>query len=91
MNLVSNFWLVVVADPYSFLHYRLFSISPTLEYRDPRYYDRWRHPSNRSHRWEPLKPLREIYGETTEPVPVPRTGGRGPNGTPHTSDQRNFD
>ena len=37
-------------------------------------------PTNKKGRWEPRKKFTEMYEYTVEPLPLPRTGGRGPNG-----------
>lgn len=37
-------------------------------------------PSSRTGRWVIQKPFHERYEYTTDPLPFPRTGGRGPNG-----------
>jgi large subunit ribosomal protein L2 len=37
-------------------------------------------PSSRNKRWKPLKSPRETHGYTVEPIRLPSTGGRGPNG-----------
>jgi len=37
-------------------------------------------PSSNTGRWVTQKPFKERYEYTTEPLPFPRTGGRGPNG-----------
>ena len=31
-------------------------------------------------RWEPQKKVRDLYDYTTDPILMPRNGGRGPNG-----------
>jgi large subunit ribosomal protein L2 len=37
-------------------------------------------PSSKNNRWVERKPFREMYKYTVEPLPFPKTGGRGPNG-----------
>lgn len=37
-------------------------------------------PSSNNKRWVEIKPMRELYEYTTDPLPFPSTGGRGPNG-----------
>lgn len=47
---------------------------------DSRAHPPYKHPSSKWGRWEPRKKMSELYDYTTEPLPFPKTGGRGPNG-----------
>jgi len=37
-------------------------------------------PSSKNNRWVERKPFNKMYEYTTDPLPFPKTGGRGPNG-----------
>ena len=37
-------------------------------------------PSSKNNRWVERQPFNRMYEYTTDPLPFPRTGGRGPNG-----------
>jgi len=37
-------------------------------------------PSSKNNRWVERQPFNKMYEYTTDPLPFPKTGGRGPNG-----------
>jgi len=37
-------------------------------------------PSSKNNRWVERLPFHKLYEYTTDPLPFPKTGGRGPNG-----------
>lgn len=50
---------------------------------DTHAYPPLKQPTNKRGRWEPIKTLKDIreeIGYTTEDIPLPKSGGRGPNG-----------
>lgn len=47
---------------------------------DRKAYPKWDYPSSKNKRWIELESFREKYKPTVRPLPMPKTGGRGPNG-----------
>jgi len=47
---------------------------------DSHAYPPFKLPSSKNSRWIERQPFNKMYEYTTDPLPFPRTGGRGPNG-----------
>jgi len=66
---------------FALLLFRLFSTSSVIARKlDSRAHPPFKLPSSKHNRWvEPVR-LDKVYEYTTDPLPFPKTGGRGPNG-----------
>ena len=71
---------IILGANYLFLSRYLQTSSVCQRSLDTRRLPIYRFPSNKKGRWEPRKKFTEMYEYTVEPLPFPRTGGRGPNG-----------
>jgi len=66
---------------YAPLLFRLLSTSSVIARKlDSHAYPPFKLPSSKNSRWIERQPFNKLYEYTTDPLPFPRTGGRGPNG-----------
>jgi len=63
------------------LLFRLLSTSTVIARKlDSHAHPPFKLPSSKNNRWVERQPFNKMYEYTTDPLPFPSTGGRGPNG-----------
>lgn len=61
--------------------FRLLSASSVIARKlDSHAHPPFKLPSSKNNRWVERQPFNKMYEYTTDPLPFPKTGGRGPNG-----------